>query len=195
MARDTGIYLGQVHDQGRIAGEARYAGGKHLITIGPNGSGKGTGVIVPNLAHLRRSILLIDPKGEAAAITARRRAQLGRVVILNPFDVLAADRPYLKSQGFNPLAALDRRSVHFPDAAAGIAEALVRIEGSDPHWSASAQDLIAALIMWECIRRPRAPEAAALGNVRRMLTEPYVMGADGKPTGLMETVFHMLASG
>jgi type IV secretion system protein VirD4 len=193
--RETGIYLGQVHDKGRIAGEARYGGGKHLITIGPNGSGKGTGLIAPNLAHLRRSILLIDPKGEAAAITARQRAKLGRVVILNPFNVLADERPYLNSQGFNPLASLDRRSPHFPDAAAGIAEALIKIEGSDPHWAASAQDLVAALIMWECIRRPWAPEAASLGNVRKMLTEPYVMGADGKPAGLLETVFHMLASG
>ena len=193
--RETGIYLGHVHERGRVAGEARYDGGKHLITIGPNGSGKGTGVIAPNLAHLRRSILLIDPKGEAAAITARQRAKLGRVVILNPFNVLANERPYLKSQGFNPLTSLDRRSPHFPDAAAGIAEALIKIEGSDPHWAASAQDLVAALIMWECIRRPWAPEAASLGNVRKMLTEPYVMGADGKPAGLLETVFHMLASG
>ena len=192
---DTGIYLGQVHENGRSAGDARYDGGKHLITIGPNGSGKGTGVIVPNLSHLRRSILLIDPKGEAAAITARQRARLGRVVVLNPFNVLADERPYLQSHGFNPLAALDRKSPHFPDDAAGIAEALIRVEGNEPHWSASAQDLVAALVMWECIRHHLAPDAACLSNVRKMLTEPYVMSPDGKPVGLTETVFNMLASG
>ena len=49
----------------------QYPGNVHLITIGPTGSGKGTGLILPNLCDLRRSILIIDPKGEAAAITEK----------------------------------------------------------------------------------------------------------------------------
>jgi type IV secretory pathway TraG/TraD family ATPase VirD4 len=60
---------------------------------------KGTGLIIPNLARLRRSVFIIDPKGEAAAITARRRARFGPVKIINPFNVLVDKLPYLRSGG------------------------------------------------------------------------------------------------
>src|SRR5262249_52485496 len=152
LPRKHGIYLGQflnIQQPNRRCDPIEYPGPVHLVTIGPTGSGKGTGLIIPNLSELRRSILIIDPKGEAAAITARKRAQFGRVVMLNPFNILAKERPWLKSDGFNPLATFDETSPHFVDDAAGVAEALVRIEGSEPHWSASAQDLVAALVMHE----------------------------------------------
>lgn len=150
--------------------ELVYPGERHLLLVGPNGSGKGTRILVPNLATLDRSILVIDPKGELAAITARKRAEFGRVVILNPFNLLA-ELPQLRSTRFNPLAALDPEADDFPDDAMGLAEALVRIEGSDPHWSASAQDLVAALIMH--VRRDDGPEAQ-LGTVRKLLNEPTI---------------------
>lgn len=189
MPRRDAIYLGQFLDSFQQRDAMGYPGRVHLVTIGPPGSGKGTGLIIPNLSELRRSILIIDPKGEAAAITARKRAQFGRVVMLNPFNVLTKERPRLKSSGFNPLATLDKTSSHFVDDATGIAEALVRIEGNDPHWSASAQDLIAALVMYEVISNGRA---ANLGNVRKLVTEPLAV-KDGEPIGLVATLEKMQA--
>ena len=56
------IYLGQFLDNGRKLGAVGYSGGVHLITVGATGSGKGTGLIIPNLSTLRRSIIIIDPK-------------------------------------------------------------------------------------------------------------------------------------
>jgi type IV secretion system protein VirD4 len=188
--KPSGLYLGRFVNRGRVRDEVHYSEGIHAITIGPNGSGKGTGLIIPNLAAGLRSIFIIDPKGEAAAITARMRARLGKVVIINPFNVMADRLPHLKSSGFNPLTLLDPRSDNFPDDASGIAEALVRIEGSEPHWSASAQDLVAALVMWECRTKGKA---ATLANVRKMLTEPF-MKQDDKPIGLFRTVLDMLDS-
>jgi type IV secretion system protein VirD4 len=182
-----GIYVGRFFGAGRERDEVEYPGGVHLITIGPTGSGKGTGLIIPNLSELRRSILIIDPKGEAAAVTARKRAQFGRVVMLNPFNILTKERPWLESDGFNPLARFDKTSPHFIDDAVGVAEALVRIEGSEPHWSASAQDLVAALVMHEVMTNGRA---ANIGNVRRMLTEPLA-AKDGVATGLAGTLADM----
>jgi type IV secretion system protein VirD4 len=180
IPRRNGIYLGRM-GAGKSAREVGYPGSVHLLTIGPTGSGKGTGLIIPNLCDLKRSIIIIDPKGEAAAITARLRRCLGRVVILNPFQLLVRERLLLQSHGFNPLMALDPNSDHFIDDATGIAEALVRIEGSQSHWSESAQDLVAALVMYEVLARGRD---ATLGNVRAMLTEPYGQDSEGRPIGL-----------
>jgi type IV secretion system protein VirD4 len=190
-SKDEGLYLGRFVDKGRVRSEVRYRDNIHVVTIGPTGSGKGTGLIIPNLSGLKRSIFIIDPKGEAAAVTARARARLGRVIPINPFNVLADTLPHLQSQGFNALTLLDPRSDNFPDDASGIAEALVRVEGSEPHWSASAQDLVSALVMWECMMKGHA---ASLGNVRKMLTEPFVKEND-QPIGLFRTVLEMLESG
>ena len=75
--------------------------------FGPNGKGKSTGIVIPHLLQSSgSSIVVVDPKGELAAVTAEYRRTLGRVVILNPFALLANRRGYedLKGCGFNPLA-------------------------------------------------------------------------------------------
>jgi type IV secretion system protein VirD4 len=191
--QDKGLYMGRFSENGRVRDEVRTQTTIHGITIGPNGSGKGTGVIVPNLASLKRSIFVVDPKGEAAAITARARARLGPVKIINPFNVLAGQLPHLKSTGFNPLAALDPRHDNFTDDCAGIGQALVREQpGADAaFFSGSAQDLVTALVMHECIMRGKA---ASLANVRKMLTEPYAGDARRGPIGLLKTLIAMTES-
>jgi len=50
---------------------------KHMVTIAGTGSGKSTGALVPNLCIHEGSLLCVDPKGELAAITARRRGNGG----------------------------------------------------------------------------------------------------------------------
>jgi type IV secretion system protein VirD4 len=175
LPRTIGIYLGNFLDSDRpkqTYDQVQCPGASHLLTIGPTGFGKGTGLIIPNLATLPRSILIIDPKGEAAAITARKRAQFGSVVIINPFNVLADKLPHLRSNGFNPLAALDPDSDNFTDDAVGIGQALVKEPpGSDgAFFGGSAQDLVTALVMHEKLMRG---DAASLANVRKMLTEPF----------------------
>ena len=142
-----GISLGRHYDDTtQHAGEKLlYEGERHLLLFGPNGTGKGTRFLIPNLLSIKdRSIVVIDPKGELAAVTADYRRTIGDVVMLNPFNVLG-----LGSTGFNPLALLDPKSPNFYDEAAALGEALIRIEGNDPHWGKSAQGLLVALIMWE----------------------------------------------
>ncbi|MGH7072321.1 MAG: hypothetical protein ACREFO_20240 [Acetobacteraceae bacterium] len=60
----------------------------------------------------------------------------------------------LPSHGYNPVAALDPEHEDFPDDALGLAEAMTRVEGREPHWAASAQDLICALIMFSRLAHP-----------------------------------------
>lgn len=174
-----GLSLGRYYDEATqyVGDKIAYAGERHLLLFGPNGTGKGTRFLMPNLLTIRdRSILVIDPKGELAAVTADYRRTVGDVVMLNPFDVLG-----LGSAGFNPLAALNSGSDNFFDDAAALGEALIKIEGKDPHWPESAQGLIVALIMWEKLQNR---DKANLENVRRMLTEAEkwerYTGDDGK---------------
>jgi type IV secretion system protein VirD4 len=141
----------------------------HLLLLGPNGSGKGTRLLIPALLELAgRSVVVIDPKGELAAVTSAWRRSIGDVVVLNPFGLLVEHDPGLKSAGFNPLAGLSPASPTFYDDAAGLAEALIRVEGdTQRHFPESARGLITAAIMWECKLQG---ENASLQNVRLMLT-------------------------
>ena len=49
----------------------------HLLTVAPTGAGKGVGCIIPALLHYDGPAIVIDPKGENAAITTRRRSEGG----------------------------------------------------------------------------------------------------------------------
>ena len=154
------------------------AGDRHLITVGPNGSGKTRRLLVPNLYRLKDwSIVVIDIKGELAALTAAYRAAQAdhKVVVIDPFSVMAKNYPrlvekfpYLASNGCNPIAALDPGSEDFPDDALTLAEAIIRVEGQEPHWSQSAQDLIAALIMFVRLTKP----GLGFAEVRSLLGQP-----------------------
>lgn len=150
------------------------SGDRHLVTVGPNGSGKTRRLLIPNLFRLKSwSSVVIDIKGELAAYTAAYRANAGqKVVIIDPFGVmeatyprLVAKYPFLKSNGYNPVASLNPENDDFPDDATRLAEAIIRVEGQEPHWSQSAQDLVAALAMY--VRLDKS--GGSLADVRRLL--------------------------
>src|SRR5258708_34420821 len=70
----------------------------HLVSVGPNGSGKTRRLLIPNLYRLNDwSIVVVDIKGELAALTAAHRAaQPGhKVVVVDPFGVMAKNYPRL----------------------------------------------------------------------------------------------------
>ena len=73
----------------------------HLLTVAPPRSGKGLSAVVPAMLHFMGSLVVIDPKGELAAMTAKHRAErLGQdVFLLNPHRILGLGYHY-----FNPLA-------------------------------------------------------------------------------------------
>src|SRR5271155_466574 len=109
MAQPFSISLGHewnIWKNGRKGGRVVYDGERHLTLFGPNGSGKGVCLEIPNLLRLTGlSIVSIDPKGQNAAVTMKWRSKVSRVLVLNPFGVLG-----IPSTGFNPLARVDWRS-------------------------------------------------------------------------------------
>lgn len=140
----------------------RYTGDRHVVLIGPNGSGKTKRVIVPALADLvDYSVLVNDIKGELCAMTMAHRVAAGNLIVrLNPFNVLG-----LGSDGFNPVSSLETGD-DFPDDALELAEAIIRIEGREPHWAQAAQEIVAALIMYV---RLILPKDGSLVDVREFL--------------------------
>ncbi len=170
-------YLGYLVDSRGLGKRLRYkgengkGGEKHLLTFGSPGSGKSTSLVVPNLAMLRRSMIVIDPKGQLAAITARRRAQMGRVIILNPFGLFADELPHLHSNGWNPLLQLDPASPDFASDARCIAEAMGEksVDGKGEFFETSMENLWTAFAMWE--RRTNGNEAS-LRNVLEQFARP-----------------------
>jgi hypothetical protein len=77
------LYLGRRYDEKsrRLLEQIRYTGERYMILFGPNGSGKGTRFLLPNLLgdHLRgQSLVVIDPKGESAAVSAGARHWMTR---------------------------------------------------------------------------------------------------------------------
>jgi type IV secretion system protein VirD4 len=177
-ATDNGVYFGQrvlprdaPHDHSLLDEEWRivsdkfhhYTSDRHLVTVGPNGSGKTRRLLIPNLVYLKNwSILVVDPKGTLAALTGpyRESQHPNSVMVVDPFGVLEQEYPalvkrypFLKSVGFNPVAALDPESDDFTDDARGLAEAIIRVEDKNqPHWERSAQDLVSGLMMCDRIQ-------------------------------------------
>jgi len=126
---------------------------QHLVTIAGTRSGKGRGMLIPNMLRYPGSVLAVDPKGELALHTAAVRAdKLGQKVhVLDPFGVTASggkggDPLAAYRCGFNPLAAVRPESL--VEDAVLIADALVIMDReSDPHWSESARVLIEGVVM------------------------------------------------
>ncbi|WFS69614.1 type IV secretory system conjugative DNA transfer family protein (plasmid) [Agrobacterium leguminum] len=144
----------------------RYDGAAHLITLAPTRTGKGVGAIIPNLLTADRSVICIDPKGENARVTGRRREAIGKAFYLDPFGV--SGKP---GSAYNPLDALDPAAVDLAEDAATIADALVFDppgQVSDNHWNEESKALITGMILYAVCHEE--PENRTLATVRDYLT-------------------------
>jgi type IV secretion system protein VirD4 len=121
----------------------------HALTVAPTGAGKGTTVIIPNLLNsASMSAVVVDPKGENAAITGPyRRARNLRPLYFNPWGLL--DLPH---HGINPFVYLDPENPRLEDDIDLIAELLVPKEadaGSNgAHFENRSRALIQALLYY-----------------------------------------------
>lgn len=83
---------------GRFKNRFLMLGGQQFVIVAaPTRSGKGVGVVIPNLLTFKDSIAVLDPKLENYEITAGFRAKYQQVFLFNPF---AED---LRTARYNPL--------------------------------------------------------------------------------------------
>lgn len=169
LAAPAGIPLHSMDIGEGVLVPLRYRGNRHIVTVAPSRSGKGATSIIPALLEYPGSALVIDPKGQNAAVTARRREELGqRVLVLNPFGVHG-----LPQSAFNPLSILDANSPDLARDTAVLADALIVYGGhGDSHWTDSARELVQALLL-DVVTDPDLPDRLrTLAEVRRRLSLP-----------------------
>ena len=117
---------------------------QHLITIAPTGAGKGVSCIIPTLLRYPGSCVVVDTKGEAAAVTARQREQMGhKVVVIDPFEASG-----IACGALNPLGAFSLLSTSVENFALSVPECLHPGHTgslSDPFWDNRGDGLTAGV--------------------------------------------------
>lgn len=181
---------------GRIMlGRSMYYGGytvgveddRHFFTIATTRAGKGRTAIIPNLLTYPGSALVIDPKGQNAAVTAATRGSGGgrvnpkkikllnqKIIIVDPFMVLESTGVYRYGlpDRFNPLAEVDLNAVDSVEQIRAIADALV-LGGNDgnPFWDNASRQIIAGVIAHVLVSPWIMDQARNLATVRSYLLE------------------------
>lgn len=116
-----------------------------MVTTGGARAGKSSTILEPNLYLWPASCVVLDPKGELVARTARIRQALGHdVYVLDPFGQSGE-----ASASFNALAELDPDQNTIIDDVASITQALIVDDGDSRarHWNDSARTLLQGIIL------------------------------------------------
>lgn len=172
MSADLAIPYGYTPKRGTFLS---YTDSRHLVTFGPTRSGKGATVIGQALCQWPHSAVVVDPKGQNAAVTARRRRAMGQdVFLLNPFGLHGGAPWNLPRHQLNPLAHLDIKSPNIVADVAALSQAMILTQGREPYFDDTARDLhtTTALHLIDTLGA-----RATLGHVRKAITD---IGARGK---------------
>lgn len=135
----------------------------HLLCIAPTGSGKTTGLVLPNLLTIgsHASTVSIDPKGELFQYTYRNRLNYGPVYQWAPFNDLC--------HAYNPLDFVRVGTLDERDDADLLTSLLVPVgNNEEAFWVNEARSLILGLILYVLYSKPEA--ARTMAQVRHLLT-------------------------
>ncbi len=159
---------------GRFGGKlVRLPGQQFVILAAPTRSGKGVGVVIPNLLEYQESVVVLDIKQENFELTSGWRASQGQEVYLfNPF---AEDR---RTHRWNPLSYVSSDpAFRISDIQAIAAMLYPDGDGKDKFWVSHARNAFLAFALYlfdnhddEC-RRSVPPELHSfptLGRVYRL---------------------------
>ena len=149
---------------------------EHVLVVGPPGSGKSSGLILPNILAERgaRSLVVVDPKSELLALSRGAVSRHSEVWVVNFLDPDG-------SHGYNPLAL-----VHDYLSAEAFAECWITNTGRssrEPFWDNAAKQLIVAAVLHLRAERTGAPptlaDLAAFFTRQDAETITAVLGASG----------------
>jgi type IV secretion system protein VirD4 len=122
----------------------RFTGQQFVLMAAPARSGKGVGIVIPNLLSFPDSVVVLDIKQENYAVTAGfRRAHGQDVYLFNPF---AEDG---RTHRYNPLSAISDGLFRVGDILA-IGYALYPPGGHDDFWKDQARNLFLGIVVLLC---------------------------------------------
>ena len=159
--RDDGIVVGQLN--GKLL---RLPGQQFVILAAPTRSGKGVGVVIPNLLDYRESAVVLDIKQENFDLTSGWRQSIGHEVYLfNPF---AEDR---RTHRWNPMTYVSPDPAFRVSDLQSIAAMLYPdADDKDKFWVSQARNAFLAfsLYLFERHDHDRSAEPPTLGAVLRL---------------------------
>lgn len=176
MLQDNGFIIGKM-GYGSLLYTGEYS--SHILTIASVGSGKGVGVVIPNLLRHKGSAVVLDPKGENFLVTANKRSDLGnKVFYYDPWEVIE-DYTKLNRSGknynavkakINPLDLIEEKEVDIIDKAKMLASSLIiRDSDNDSFFYNEAETFIARLIVYICTAYKKGHRSRNLIELRRLL--------------------------
>lgn len=156
FASEVAIARARLRWQGRILGIKngrfiRFNRPGHLLTFAPTRSGKGVGVVIPNLLDHPGSVVVTDIKGENYRITADYRRTVGPVWAFAPFD------KDIESACYNPIDFIRTGTDFDVDDARLIAEMIIAPVHKEPdHWEREARALMTGLLLFIATELPQS---------------------------------------
>jgi type IV secretion system protein VirD4 len=140
-----------------------FGGAEHVIVYAPTRSGKGVGVVIPNLLSWTDSVVVLDVKKENFVKTAGFRAAHGQEVhLFDPFDSQS------RTARYNPLSAVRLDPADLYDDLQRIAGMLFPPDPrSDPFWTEAARSAFIAIGGYVA---ETPPLPFTIGEILRQLT-------------------------
>ena len=121
-----------------------FGGSQHVIMSAPTRSGKGVGIVIPNLLTWPDSMVILDIKQENHAITSGFRTKHGQPCYL--FNPGATD---YRTHRYNPLAYISDDPNFRIDDVQKIGNMLFPDQqGTDPIWTATPRALFLGLVLF-----------------------------------------------
>ena len=142
-----------------------YTSDNHLIAFAPTGCGKGRSYLIPLLLTNANPAVVVDVKGEAYHVTARRRREMGHAVYtLDPFHLVSE-----RSDRLNPFDLMSLPGSTHEDDSEMLASnlAIGHDFATDRYWNDTATGLLAGLCAHIATTSP--PAERNLPALRRYL--------------------------
>ncbi|GFE82482.1 protein VirD4 [Steroidobacter agaridevorans] len=182
MLGEEGILLGEYHGRYLIL-----PGQRSVLVAAPSRSGKGVGIMIPNLLHWPGSVVALDVKHENWRLTAGYRQKMGQQCFLfSPLDAQG------RTARWNPFTYVSRDPELRISDLQLIADMLIPDEGSnDPFWPSSGRSFFLGLALYvfetpglprtigEVLRQGMGSHAASFGGHWKAVIEQRAMS--GRP--------------
>lgn len=119
-----------------------FFGNEFCFVSAPTRSGKGVGIVIPNLLHYKDSCVVLDVKNENWNLTAGFRSKYQECFLFSPS---ALDG---KSHRYNPLDYINRSEYKRMSDIQNIANIMFPANGDDAYWQSQSQKLFTGLVLF-----------------------------------------------